>query len=58
MRVGLGKWGRLNKIYWKELDHNVRWMGIKRLEKIRTEDIRARAGVEHTSEKIREAWLI
>ena len=35
-------------------------MGIKRIEKIRNEEIRARAGVANISEKIREArpiWL-
>ena len=32
-------------------------MGIKRIEKIRTEEIRARAGVANISEKIREARL-
>ena len=32
-----------------------RWMlGIKRIEKIRSEEIRARAGVTNISEKIRE----
>ena len=39
----------------------LRWMmGIKRIEKIRTEEIRARAGVAKISEKVREAiprWL-
>ena len=32
-------------------------MGIKRIEKIRNEEIRARAGVANISEKIREARL-
>ena len=32
-------------------------MGIKRIEKIRTEEIRAREGVANISEKIREAKL-
>ena len=32
-------------------------MGIKRIEKIRTEEIRARADVANISEKIREARL-
>ena len=32
-------------------------MGIKRIEKIRTEGIRTRAGVANVSEKIREARL-
>ena len=32
-------------------------MGIKRIEKISNEEIRARAGVENISEKIREATL-
>ena len=36
----------------------LRWMmGIKRIEKIRNEEIRARAGVANISEKIREARL-
>ena len=36
----------------------LRWMmGIKRIEKIRTEGIRAKAGVANISEKIREARL-
>ena len=39
----------------------LRWMmGIKRIEKIRTEEIRARAGVTNICKKIREArrrWL-
>ena len=36
----------------------LRWMiGMKRIEKIRNEEIRARAGVANTSEKIREARL-
>ena len=39
----------------------LRWMmGIKRIEKIRTEEIRAREGATNMSEKIREAiprWL-
>ena len=36
----------------------LRWMmGIKRIEKIRTEEIRAKAGVANISEKIREAGL-
>ena len=36
----------------------LRWMmGIKRIEKIRTEEIRARAGVANISETIREAIL-
>ena len=39
----------------------LRWMmGIKRIDKIRTEEIRARAGVANISETIREAiprWL-
>ena len=36
----------------------LRWMmGIKRIEMIRTEEIRARAGVADISEKIREARL-
>ena len=34
-----------------------RVMGIKRIEKTRNEDIRARAGMANTSEKIREARL-
>ena len=29
-------------------------MGVKRIEKIRTEEIRARAGVANISEKIRD----
>ena len=37
-------------------DENVE-MGIKRIEKIRTEEIRARAGVANISEKIREVRL-
>ena len=32
-------------------------MGIKRIEKIRNEEIRARAGVANICEKIREARL-
>ena len=32
-------------------------MGIKRIEKVRTEEIRARAGVGNIREKIREARL-
>ena len=32
-------------------------MGIQRVEKIRNEEIRARAGVANISEKIREARL-
>ena len=36
----------------------LRWMmGIKRIEKVRTEEIRARAGLANISEKIREARL-
>ena len=39
----------------------LRWMtGIKRIEKIRTEEVRARAGVADTMENFREAtvrWL-
>ena len=36
----------------------LRWMvGIKRIEKIRTEEIRSRPGVANMSEKIREARL-
>ena len=36
----------------------LRWMmGIKRIEKTRTEEIRPRAGVRMVSEKIREARL-
>ena len=36
----------------------LRWMmGIKRIEKIRNKEIRARAGVANISEKIREARL-
>ena len=36
----------------------LRWMmGIKRIEKIRNEEIRARAGVVNISEKAREARL-
>ena len=36
----------------------LRWMmGIKRIEKIRNEEIRARADVANISEKIREARL-
>ncbi len=36
----------------------LRWMmGIKRIEKMRTEEIRARPGVANISEKIREARL-
>ena len=36
----------------------LRWMmGIKRIEKIRTEEIRAREGVANISEKTREARL-
>ena len=36
----------------------LRWMmGIKRIEKIRNEEIRARAGVANISEKIREVRL-
>ena len=36
----------------------LRWlMGIKRIENIRTEEIRARAGVANVGEKIREASL-
>ena len=36
----------------------LRWMtGIKRIEKIRNEEIRARAGEANISEKIREARL-
>ena len=33
-------------------------MGIKRIEKIRNEEIRARAGAANISEKIREVRLI
>ena len=37
----------------------LRWvMGIKRIEKIRNEEIRATAGVANISENIREARLI
>ena len=32
-------------------------MGIKNVDKIRTEELRARAGVTNISEKIREAIL-
>ena len=36
----------------------LRWMmGIKRIEKIRTEEIRAKSGVANVSEKIREVRL-
>ena len=36
----------------------LRWMmGMKRIEEIRTEGIRARAGVANISEEIREARL-
>ena len=36
----------------------LRWMmGIRRIEKIRNEEIRARAGVANIREKIREARL-
>ena len=36
----------------------LRWMtGIKRIEKIRNEEVKARAGVSNISEKIREARL-
>ena len=36
----------------------LRWMmGVKRIEKIRNEDIRARAGVVNIREKIRQAKL-
>ena len=36
----------------------LRWvMGIKRIEKIRTEEIRTRAGVANISENTREARL-
>ena len=36
----------------------LRWMnGIKRIEKIRNEEIKARAGVANIREKIREARL-
>ena len=45
----------------KMRDDNVeimRWMmGIKRIEKTRNEEMRARAGVANISEKIREARL-
>ena len=41
---------------------NLRWMTrIKRIEKIRTEGIRARCGVANTNEKIRSdilRWLV
>ena len=48
----------MNKAYHKEEMRNLRWMtGIKRIEKIGTEEIRARAGVANISEKIREMRL-
>ena len=41
----------------KNIDEYVKWMkGIKRIEKIRNEEIRARAGVVN-KKKIREARL-
>ena len=49
-------WTRVTR---KQRYENVsRWMmGIKRIEKIRTEEIRAWAGVANISETIREARL-
>ena len=59
MGIGLKPW------YWRRLNilerlemKNLRWMmGIKRIEKIRTEEIRARAVVTNVSETIEEARL-
>ena len=46
---------RLSKTCWTEQMRMLRWMmGIKRIEKIRNEGIRARAGVANISENIRE----
>ncbi len=43
---------------WQTEMRMVRWMmGIKRIEKIRTEEIRSRVGVGNISEKTREGRL-
>ena len=56
-----GCWERLNKIYYtiikKMYEHVEMHDGRKRIDEIRTQEIRTRTGVTNISEKIREAGL-